>query len=338
MRTNGETRREAATGAVLIAINCGAWSWAWGAFADRPALLATAALAYSLGLRHAFDADHIAAIDNVVRKLMQHGRPAQSVGLFFSLGHSTVVVAGCIALTAAADTLLRRLGLIRDLGGIIGTVLSGTFLLIIGVANLRVLSGISVALARAHRGERADAASHGPLLPQGLLIKILHPLLELVRSPWHMYLVGLLFGLGFDTTTEIGLLSISAGASRSLSRGSILVFPALFTAGMSLMDTLDSMIMSRAYGWAFVQPTRKLTYNLIITALSAVVALFIGGAEALGLLASKLNFSGSAWSLISALNNSLGRLGYAVVATLVAVWVIFLARHRRPGSVDVVAK
>ena len=279
---------------LLIAANAAAWLWAWIAFVERPALLGTAFLAYIFGLRHAFDADHIAAIDNVVRKLMQEGKAPYSVGFFFSLGHSTIVVLASLAIAATAAAMQGRLDAFHDLGGVIGTAVSALFLLVIGLANLFILRGIWSAFTRARRGHRiADEDLDALLAGRGFIARIFRPLFRVVSRSWHMYPIGFLFGLGFDTATEIGLLGISATqAARGMSFWTILVFPTLFTAGMSLMDTTDSVLMTRAYGWAFVNPIRKLWYNLTITAASVIVALFIGGIEALGVIGDKLELEG----------------------------------------------
>ena len=317
----------------LIVANAAAWLWAWIAFADGPALVGTALLAYMFGLRHAFDADHIAAIDNVVRKLMQEGKAPYSVGFFFSLGHSTIVVLASIAIAATAAALQSKLEAFHDLGGVIGTVVSALFLLVIGVANLFILRGIWSAFVRARRGkpivnEDLDALLAG----RGFIARIFRPLFRVVSRSWHMYPIGFLFGLGFDTATEIGLLGISATqAAQGMSFWTILVFPALFTAGMSLMDTTDSVLMTRAYGWAFVHPIRKLWYNLTITAASVVVAIFIGGVEALGLIGDKLGLEGGFWHLVGDLNDNLTNFGFAVVGIFVASWLISTLIYRAKG-------
>jgi nickel/cobalt transporter (NiCoT) family protein len=316
--------KAATTYAFLILANVGAWIWAWIAFADRPVLLGTAFLAYTFGLRHAFDADHIAAIDNVVRKLMQEGKTPYSAGFFFSLGHSSIVILASFAIAATAAALQGRLEELHDLGGVIGTCVSALFLLIIGIANIFIMKGIWSAFARARRGEKiVDEDLDALLAGRGLLARIFRPLFGIVSRSWHMYPIGFLFGLGFDTATEIGLLGISATqAAQGTSFWSILVFPALFTAGMSLMDTTDSMLMTGAYGWAFVNPIRKLWYNLTITAASVVVAIFIGGVEALGLIGDKLGLDGGIWRVVGELNDDLANFGYAVVGIFLASWLI----------------
>lgn len=318
---------------LLISANLAAWLWAWVAFADRPALLATAFLAYTFGLRHAFDADHIAAIDNVVRKLMQEGKTPLSAGFFFSLGHSTIVVLASVAIAATAAVMQGSLATFHGIGGVIGTAVSAFFLLAIGVANLFILRGIVAAFTRARRGERLLQEDLDALLAgRGFLARLFRPLFRVVSRSWHMYPIGFLFGLGFDTATEIGLLGISATqAAQGLSFWTILVFPALFTAGMSLMDTTDSMLMTGAYGWAFVNPIRKLWYNLTITAASVVVALFIGGVEALGLVGDKLGYEDGFWRGVGALNDNLGNLGFAVVGLFLASWLISTLIYRLKG-------
>ncbi len=317
----------------LVAANLAAWAWAWTIFSARPTLIGTAFLAYLFGLRHAVDADHIAAIDNVVRKLMQEGKHPFSAGFFFSLGHSTIVVLASLAIAATAAAMQGRLSAFQGLGGTIGTAVSALFLLVIGVANLLILKGIWAAFCSARRGGRvADQELEALLAARGLLARIFRPVLRLVGRSWHMYPIGFLFGLGFDTATEIGLLGISASeAARGLSVWSILVFPALFTAGMSLVDTTDSALMVGAYGWAFVNPIRKLWYNLTITAASVVVAVFIGGVEALGLIGDKLGLSGGFWSVVGSLNDDLTNFGLAVVGVFVASWLVSTTIYRAKG-------
>ena len=322
-----------ATFTLLLTANAAAWAWAWFAFASRPVLLGTAFLAYLFGLRHAFDADHIAAIDNVVRKLMQERKAPWSAGFFFSLGHSTIVVLASVAIAATASAMQRRVGTIHDLGGTVGTIVSTFFLLMIGLANLLVLRGIWAAFAKVRAGGRiADEDLDGLLAGGGLLTRVFRPLFRVVSRSWHMYPIGFLFGLGFDTATEIGVLGISATqAAQGMSMWSILVFPALFTAGMSLMDTTDSVLMTRAYGWAFVNPVRKLWYNLTITAASVLVALFVGSVEALGLLGDKLGLEGGFWGLIGSLNGNLTNFGFAVVGIFLLSWLVSTLVYRAKG-------
>ncbi|WFU10600.1 HoxN/HupN/NixA family nickel/cobalt transporter [Rhizobium sp. CB3090] len=323
----------AVTYIVLIAFNVGTWAWAWTAFADRPSLLGTAFLAYMFGLRHAFDADHIAAIDNVVRKLMQGGKQPYAVGFFFSLGHSTIVVLASVVIAATAAAMQSKLDSFHDIGSVIGTAVSAAFLILIGIANLFVLKGVWSAFDRARRGERIVEEDLDALLAGGgFLARVFRPMFKVVRRSWHMYPIGFLFGLGFDTATEIGLLGISAAqAAQGMSFWTILVFPALFTAGMSLMDTSDSILMTGAYGWAFVKPVRKLWYNLTITAASVVVAIFIGGIEALGLISDKLGLEGGVWSFIGDLNDNLANFGFAVVGIFLLSWMVSTILYKAKG-------
>jgi high-affinity nickel-transport protein len=257
------------TYAFLIAANTAAWGWAIVAFSGHPALLSTALLAYTFGLRHAFDADHIAAIDNVVRKMMQDGKQPYSVGFFFSLGHSTIVVLASLAIAATAAALRTRLDQFHDIGGVVGAAVSALFLFVIGIINLFILKNVWATFSRVkHGGRIVDEDLNALLAGRGLLARIFRPILKVVSRSWHMYPIGFLFGLGFDTATEIGMLGISATqAARGMSFWTILVFPALFTAGMSLMDTTDSVLMTGAYGWAFINPIRKLWHNLTLTQL-----------------------------------------------------------------------
>ena len=314
----------------LIAANIAVWIWAWVAFADRSVLLGTALIAYMFGLRHAFDADHIAAIDNSVRKLMQEGKRPLAVGFFFSLGHSSIVVLASIAIAAMASAMQSRLNDFHDIGGFIGTTVSALFLLVIGIANLFILRGIWAAFSRARRGENiVDADLDALLAGGGFLARIFRRTFRIVSRSWHMYPIGFLFGLGFDTATEIGLLGISATqAMQGMSLWTILVFPALFTAAMSLMDTADSILMTGAYGWAFVKPIRKLWFNLTITAASVVVAIFIGGIEALGLVSEKLGLQGGVWDIVGAFNDNLGNFGFAVIAIFILSWLISTIVYR----------
>ena len=317
----------------LLAANIGAWLWAWIAFADRPILLGTALLAYVFGLRHAFDADHIAAIDNVVRKLMQDGKTPYSAGFFFSLGHSSIVVLASLAIAATAAAMQTKLEVFHNIGGVIGTSISALFLLIIGFANLFILKSTWSAFKRARRGEKiVDEDLDALLAGGGIIARIFRPVFKVVSRSWHMYPIGFLFGLGFDTATEIGLLGISATqATQGMSFWTILLFPALFTAGMSLMDTTDSILMTRAYGWAFVNPIRKLWYNLTITAASVVVAVFVGSLEALGLIGNKLALNGRFWEFVGDMNDNLSSFGYVVVGIFIASWLASTIIYRIKG-------
>jgi len=313
--------------AVLIAANVLAWLWAILAFERYPLLLGTALLAYSFGLRHAVDADHIAAIDNVTRKLMQEGKRPVSVGFFFSLSHSTVVVLAAAAIAVTAGLLQDRFEAFKQVGGLLGTSVSAFFLFAVAVANIFILVSVYQSFRALRRsGHFAEQELDAFLAKRGLLARLFGRLFRMVGKSWHMYPLGLLFGLGFDTATEIGLLGISAAeASKGLPIWSIMVFPALFTAGMSLADTTDSVLMVGAYGWAFVKPVRKLYYNMTVTLVSVLVAVGIGGIEVLGLVADRLSLEGSFWSAVGALNSNFGSLGYVIVGIFVACWLISIA-------------
>jgi high-affinity nickel-transport protein len=315
---------------VLLVFNTAAWLWALVAFHPYPLLMGTALLAYSLGLRHAVDADHIAAIDNVTRKLMQEGKRPVSVGFMFSLGHSTIVVLGSAAIAATALALHQRIDSVRNIGGVIGTLVSVLFLFGIAIVNLVVLRSVYDAFARVRRGEPYGEDDFDLLLGnRGLLARLFRPMFGMITQSWHMYPLGILFGLGFDTATEIGVLGISAAeASKGLSLWSILVFPALFAAGMSLIDTTDSILMLGAYGWAFVKPIRKLYYNLTITFVSVVVAFAVGGIEALGLAAEQFHLKGRFWSYVGRLNDNFGTLGFLIIGLFAVSWVVSIAVYK----------
>ena len=315
---------------LLLAFNAAAWLWAMVGLHHMPVLLGTALLAYSLGLRHAVDADHIAAIDNVTRKLMQEGKRPVAVGLMFSLGHSTVVLFGSVAIAGTAMALQHRMDAVREVGGIVGTVVSTLFLFGIAAVNLVVLRSICRTFIRVRAGQPYVDEDLDLLLgSRGLLARVFRPMFRMITRSWHMYPLGVLFGLGFDTATEIGVLGISAAeASRGLPMLSILIFPALFAAGMSLIDTTDNILMLGAYGWAFVKPVRKLYYNITITSVSVVVALAVGGIEALGLVVGRFHLKGSFWDAVTRLNGNFGTLGYFIVGLFAASWVISVAFYK----------
>jgi len=315
---------------LLLVFNLTVWGWAWIAFARFPVLLGTAFLAYSFGLRHAVDADHIAAIDNVTRKLMQEGKKPVAVGLMFSLGHSTIVVLGSIAIAGTALALQHRFDGVREIGGVIGTLVSSLFLFGIAIVNLVVLRSVYRTFVRVRRGEPYVEEDLDLLLgSRGFLSRLFRPMFAMIRRSWHMYPLGFLFGLGFDTASEIGLLGISAAeASKGLSLWSILVFPALFAAGMSLIDTTDNILMLGAYGWAFVKPIRKLYYNITITSVSVVVAFVVGGIETLGLLAGQLHPQGVFWTFVNKLNDNFGLLGYFIIGVFAASWVVSIGIYK----------
>jgi high-affinity nickel-transport protein len=318
---------------LLIAGNLGAWAWALALFRDQPLFLGTALLAYGFGLRHAVDADHIAAIDNVTRKLMQEGKRPVSVGFFFALGHSTVVILAAAGVAATATVLSTHFEQFKSVGGIIGTAVSATFLFAIAAANLVILRSVW----RTYRHVRAGGSYVDEdfdllLNNRGLLARLFRPMFRLVGKSWHMFPLGFLFGLGFDTATEVSLLGISATqAGQGLSIWSIMVFPALFAAGMSLIDTTDGVLMLGAYNWAFVKPMRKLYYNLTITSVSVVVAVLIGGIEALGLIGDQLSLSGWFWDGIGGLNENFNSLGFVIIGVFIAAWIGSILIYRYKG-------
>jgi len=318
---------------LLLAVNALVWTWALIALADRPTLIGTAFLAYVLGLRHAVDADHIATIDNVVRKLMQEGKRPVAVGLFFSLGHSLAITLAVAAIAATAFALQGRFLELRSIGSIVGIGASAFFLIAIAVINLVILRGVWQSFRRARRGEPVAEQELNLLLSgRGFLARIFRPLFRMVSRSWQMFPIGFLFGLGFDTATEISLFTVAASqASGGITFATVMIFPALFTAGMTLVDTTDSVLMVGAYGWAFLNPIRKIWYNLTITAISVVVALLIGGIEALGLVAGKLGLEGGFWDTVGGLNGGLANFGYLVVGIFLASWAVSYLLYRWQG-------
>jgi high-affinity nickel-transport protein len=318
----------------LIGLNAVAWALALWVFWSRPVLLGTALLAYTFGLRHAVDADHISAIDNVTRKLMQERRRPLGVGLFFSLGHSTVVVVLTLAVAIGAAVVKGRLPALQHTGALVGSSVSAGFLLLIAAINLVVLLDIFGAFARARRGEPYDDASLDAMLNRrGVMGRFFAPLLRIVDRSWKMYPIGVLFGLGFDTATEVALLGIAAVESgKGLPIADILLFPLLFTAGMSLIDTTDGVLMIGAYGWAFVKPMRKLYYNAVITLVSVLVALVVGGIEAAGVVADQLRLDGGVWNAVRAVNENFGLLGFIIVGVFLASWLVSAAVYKLSES------
>jgi high-affinity nickel-transport protein len=318
---------------LLILANLAVWAWALLLFRDQPVLLGTALLAYGFGLRHAVDADHIAAIDNVTRKLMQEGKRPVGVGCFFALGHSTVVILAAAAVAGTATALAGSLDQFKAIGGVVGTIVSALFLFAIAIANLFILRGVWQTFQHVRRGGSYVEEDFDILLnSRGLLARLFRPLFRLISKSWHMFPLGLLFGLGFDTATEVALLGISATqAARGISIWSIMVFPALFAAGMSLIDTTDGVLMLGAYDWAFIKPMRKLYYNLTITAVSVVVAVVIGGIETLGLLGGQFELQGPFWGGIGALNDNFGTLGFIVIGLFIAAWIGSVVFYRYKG-------
>jgi nickel/cobalt transporter (NiCoT) family protein len=308
----------------LAIANLAVWAWALSAFHAYPLLLGTALLAYGLGVRHAIDADHIAAIDNVTRKLMHQGQKPLGVGFFFSLGHSSIVFALSVVIATTSVVLKNRFPYLHSVGGIIGTSVSAFFLLAIAVANILILTSVIKTFRHVKSGGAFVEEDLNLVLgKRGFFGRIFRNLFRLIDHSWQMYFIGLLFGLGFDTATEVGLLGISATeAAKGLPIWSILVFPTLFTAGMALVDSTDSILMLGAYGWAFVKPIRKLYYNITITVVSVLVAVLVGGIEILALLGDRLQMHGAMWDFVGSLTDNFGTVGFVVIGVFVASWVI----------------
>jgi len=291
------------------------------AIKDHPALLGLGILAYTLGLRHAFDVDHIAAIDNTVRKLIQQKENPMGVGFYFSLGHSTVVFFMAIATAFAAQWAESNIPQLKDIGGIVSTSISGMFLILLGILNLIVLRDIYKVFLKMREKSYDDDKLEELLNSRGFIARYLNPVFKFVSKSWHVYPVGFLFGLGFDTASEVALLAISAGAAKSeVSFAGIIALPILFAAGMSLLDTADGIFMSTAYSWAFSTPLRKVYYNLTITGLSVLAALFIGVIELAQVITPELGLTGGFWQWLQDLD--FGILGYMLVALFVLTWLL----------------
>jgi len=320
-------------GAVIAALH----ALGWGIFvlAILPAHykllgLGVAVTAYTLGLRHAFDADHISAIDNTTRKLMSEDKRPLSVGFFFSLGHSSIVVALGVALTVVTRNVFHAVrdphSALQSFGGVFGTAISGSFLYLIAAINVVILVGIARIFFQMRRGVYAEDELENQLQARGFMFRILGKRLGVITSPWQMYPVGVLFGLGFDTATEVALLAATAGAAESaLPWYAVMALPVLFTAGMTLLDTIDGSFMNFAYGWAFAQPVRKVYYNLAITGLSIVVAFVVGTIEILGLVSNELHLDGF-WGSFAGFNINLA--GFVIAGLFVVVWTAALAIWR----------
>ncbi|MDQ6741813.1 MAG: HoxN/HupN/NixA family nickel/cobalt transporter [Candidatus Dormibacteraeota bacterium] len=330
----GERRRLGGFFGVVVLLHVVGWGALLSYGVGHPAFIGLGGLAYTFGLRHAFDADHIAAIDNSTRKLLQGGRKPVGVGFFFSLGHSSVVFAIALLLGFAVKSLVQGVvgghGELRSLGALVGTSVSGVFLVVIGVLNLLVLLDIVRVYRDMRQGRHGRESLQQELVAGGVMTRIFGRLFQFVSASWHLYPIGFLFGLGFDTASEVALLAISAGAAaQNLPFFAILSLPTIFAAGMSLMDTADGAFMSKAYAWAFSNPIRKVFYNLTITALSVFVALFVGLVELLQLLIGQLKLQGEPWDAVDGLN--FANMGFVVVAAFVVTWVgafaIFKLRH-----------
>jgi nickel/cobalt transporter (NiCoT) family protein len=317
----------------LIGLNIAAWALAVAMFHSYPAALSLCFLAYGLGLRHAVDADHIAAIDNVTRKLMQQNQKPVCVGFFFSLGHSTVVVLMSLLVAGGTGYVRDHFPQLKEVGGIIGTSVSAFFLLLIAVINFFIFLDVFKRFNAARKGRHVEEDAAKDLVgAQGVLSWLLRSIFRFVGKSWHMYPLGLLFGLGFDTATEVALLGIAATqAVEQTPIWSIMVFPLLFTSGMCLLDTTDGIVMLGAYGWAFVKPVRKLFYNMTITFVSFMIALLIGSIEALSVIASKLHLESGIFASVNLLNDHATVVGYSVIGLMIASWLISILVYKASG-------
>jgi nickel/cobalt transporter (NiCoT) family protein len=332
-------RHVAGMSALILLLTLGGWTLLATAVAPKHLVLSSGGTlglgvgltAYLLGVRHAFDADHIAAIDNTTRKLVTEGRRARSVGFWFSLGHSSVVFVLAVLLALGVRTLVGELGddssSVKETLSLVGTLVGGVFLVLIGLLNLQALVGIARVFSRMRTEPLDDTALERHLAARGLLARLLGRILRAVSRPWHMYVVGFVFGIGFDTASEVTLLVLAGGAAAAqLPWYAILVLPVLFAAGMSLFDTADGVFMSAAYQWAFVTPVRKVFYNLTVTALSVIVALVIGFIELVQLLGEKLDVTTGPIAVVAGLD--LETVGYVVVGLFVVTWLVALGTWR----------
>jgi nickel/cobalt transporter (NiCoT) family protein len=314
----------------LILFNIVAWGLVLAASVTYPILLPAALLAYTFGLRHAVDADHIAAIDNSTRKLMRDGKRPVAVGLFFSLGHSTIVVALSLVIAASA-AFVSDVPTLRSIGGVVGTTVSAAFLLLIGLINLIVLLDVYRMFRQVSGGGSYDEGSLEEYLSsRGLLARLFRPALRAIRESWHMYPLGVLFGLGFDTASEVALIGLAATTATAgtvhVPIWYIVLLPAVFAAGMSLIDATDGVLMLGAYGWAYIKPIRKLYYNLNITLVSVLIAFFVGGIEAISVIGSELGLSGGIWSIAGSMD--MGVLGIGIVVLLAGSWIVSTLIYR----------
>lgn len=317
--------------AILAGFNIIVWGTLLISSARYGLLLGLAPVAYGFGLRHAVDPDHIAAIDNTTRKLMQDGKRPVAVGFFFSLGHSTVVFALSVLIAVSAAYVQKNLPYMRSVGSVIGTSVSGGFLVIIAIINLVVLADIYKTWRKVVRGGTYDDKTLDEYLSnRGLLARLFRPMLNVVTNSWNMYVIGLLFGLGFDTASEVGILGMSATAGAGgMPVWLILLLPLLFVAGMSLVDTTDGIAMLGAYGWAYVRPVRKLYYNMNITLISVMIALFIGGIEVMQVIKSETGVTAGPFGW--AANIGFGNLGYYIIGIFMVSWALSILVFKLRG-------
>jgi high-affinity nickel-transport protein len=329
---SGERRRLAGFFGGIGLLHIVGWGLLLVAAAGQPTILALGGLAYTFGLRHAFDADHISAIDNTTRKLLQDGRKPVGVGFFFSLGHSTVVFLVAVALGLTVKWIVDGVagdgGMLRSVSGTVGTVVSGGFLVLIGLLNLLILIDIVRVYRRLKAGEYDEASLELDLTAGGFMSRIFGRLFRVIRHSWQMYPIGFLFGLGFDTASEVAILAIAAGAAaKGLPFMAVIALPLIFAAGMSLMDTADGAFMAKAYSWAFTSPIRKVFYNLTMTSLSVFVALFIGTIELMQVLIERFDLKGGVFGAIAGFD-LIGRAGYFIVVAFIVAWIAALLIYK----------
>src|ERR1700687_2330161 len=328
----GERKRLAGFFGGVALLHIAGWGLLFAVAAGRPTILALGGLAYTFGLRHAFDADHISAIDNTTRKLLQDGKKPVGVGFFFSLGHSTVVFLVAAALGLAVkwivDGVVSNGGQLRSIGGELSVVVSGGFLVLIGVLNLLVLIDIIRVYRRMKAGGYDDSSLELDLTAGGVMSRIFGRLFRVIQHSWQMYPIGFLFGLGFDTASEVAILAISAGAAaKGVPFLAVIALPLIFAAGMSLMDTAEGAFMAKAYSWAFTSPIRKVFYNLTMTSLSVFVALFVGVVELMQVLIQRFDLKGGIYGAIAGFD-LVGRAGYFIVAAFVLAWAAALLIYK----------
>ncbi|SAL97015.1 hypothetical protein [Absidia glauca] len=319
--------------AFLCAVNIVIWVVSVIVYKPYPSMLGTGALAYTLGLRHAVDADHISAIDNVTRKLLNDNQHPVSVGLFFSLGHSTIVFIVCVIVAATANAVANGVENFSEIGGIIGTSISIAFLVLIATLNIIVLVGVLRTLRRVKReGVYTELDIEEYLNNSGILGRFFRPVFRFVDASWKMYPLGLLFGLGFDTSTEITLLGITAvQGAQGMNMWLIILLPLLFASGMSLIDSLDGMLMLFTYTWAYINPVRKLYYNLTITMISVVVAVLVALIEFFSLIGEQLELENGWWSFWYTLSDSFEWIGIVIVGAFILTWVVSAMVYRWLG-------
>ncbi len=321
---HGERRRLGGFFGIVVMMHLIGWGALLTYGAGHPAFIALGGLAYTFGLRHAFDADHISAIDNTTRKLLQDGQKPVGVGFFFSLGHSTVVFLIALALGLAVKSVVEGVvgqgGQLKVIGALVGTLVSGGFLVVIGILNLIILLDIIRVYRRMQAGHYDKQSLEHELVSGGLMTRIFGRLFSVITKSWQLYPIGFLFGLGFDTASEVALLAISAGAAaRGLPLQAVLALPVIFAAGMSLMDTADGAFMSKAYSWAFSNPIRKVFYNLTVTSLSVFVALFVGVVELLQILIQVTNARGAVFDAIAGFD-FIGKAGFIIIGLFIVTW------------------